>query len=86
MDDNEWANEGSKWCCKVDTCTCSYAAKWLFRKHLERTHSFRMQIGRLGCPFGCPKGPKQQDHGSLNVRILNNPHVKQKWNEKKAFK
>jgi hypothetical protein len=35
MDDNEWVNEGSKWCCKVDTCTCSYVAKWLFCKHLE---------------------------------------------------
>jgi hypothetical protein len=30
MDDNEWATEGSKWCCKVSTCICSYAAKWLF--------------------------------------------------------
>ncbi len=45
-----------------------------------------MQIGRLGCPFGCPRGPRQQDHGSLNARILSNPHVRQKWNEKRAFK
>jgi hypothetical protein len=35
MEDNEWAYESSKWCCKVDACISSYAAKWLFHKHLE---------------------------------------------------
>jgi hypothetical protein len=35
MEDNEWAHEGSKWCCKVDACITSYAAKWLFHKHLK---------------------------------------------------
>ncbi len=30
-------------------------------------------------------GPRQQDHGSMNVHILSNPHVRQKRNEKKAF-
>ncbi len=86
MDENEWVHEGSKWYCKVDACTYSYTAKWLFCKHLERTHSIRMQTGRLGCPFSYPRGPKQQDHGSLNARILSNPHVRQKWNEKRVFK
>jgi hypothetical protein len=36
-------------------------------------------------PFVRPWGPRQQDHGSLNARILGNPHAKQKWNEKKAL-
>jgi hypothetical protein len=30
-EDSEWAHKGSRWCCKVDACTNSYAAKWLFR-------------------------------------------------------
>jgi hypothetical protein len=34
LEDNEWAYEGSKWCCKVDACINSYASKWLFHKHL----------------------------------------------------
>jgi hypothetical protein len=40
MEDSEWAHKGSRWCCKVDACTNSYVAKWLFYEHLERTHSF----------------------------------------------
>jgi hypothetical protein len=35
MEDNEWVHKGSKWYCKVDACTNSYVAKWLFREHLE---------------------------------------------------
>jgi len=30
-------------------------------------------------------GPRQQNHHAMNVRILSNPHVRQKRNEKKAF-
>jgi len=30
-------------------------------------------------------GPRQQDHGYMNARILNKPHARQKWNEKKAL-
>jgi hypothetical protein len=44
-----------------------------------------MQAKKLGCLSTCPKGLKQQDHNSMNAHILNNPHVRQKWNEKKAF-
>jgi hypothetical protein len=35
MENNEWAHEGSKWSCKVVTCTSSYVAKYFSRKHLE---------------------------------------------------
>jgi len=44
-----------------------------------------MQAERSWCPFTFPGGPRQQDHGSMNVHILSNPHVRQKRNEKKAF-
>jgi len=30
-------------------------------------------------------GPRQQDHDSMNVHTLSNPHARKKWNEKKAF-
>ncbi len=44
-----------------------------------------MQAKRSGRPSIHLGGLRQQDHGSMNVYILNNPHAKQKWNEKKAF-
>ncbi len=85
MENNEWAHEGSKWCYKVDACTRSYVAEWLLYKHLEQTHSLWMQIGRLRHPSTRPWGPRQQDHGSMNARILNNLHARQKQNQKKAI-
>jgi hypothetical protein len=44
-----------------------------------------MQVGKSWHPSTHPRGPNQQDHGSTNVRILNNLHVRQKQNEKKAL-
>ncbi len=85
MEDGEWAHKGSRWCCKVDPCTSSYVAKWLFCQHLEQTHSLQMQAKRSGRPSIHLRRLKQQDHGSMNAHILNNPHARQKWNEKKAF-
>jgi hypothetical protein len=44
-----------------------------------------MQAKKSRRPFICHGGPRQQDHGTMNVRILSNPHAREKWNEKKAF-
>jgi hypothetical protein len=44
-----------------------------------------MQAKKSGHPSICPGGPKQQDHNSMNVCILNNLHARKNWNEKKAF-
>jgi hypothetical protein len=44
-----------------------------------------MQARKSRRPSIHPWGPRQQDHGSMNARILSNPHAKQKQNEKKAF-
>jgi hypothetical protein len=85
MEDNEWAHEGSKWCCKVDACISSYVAKWLIRKHLSEHTHFKYKMGNQGCPSIRPRGLRQKDHESMNACILNNPHARQKWNEKKAF-
>jgi hypothetical protein len=44
-----------------------------------------MQAKKSGHPSICPGGPRQQDHNSMNVCILNNLHARKNWNEKKAF-
>jgi hypothetical protein len=44
-----------------------------------------MELGKSGRPSTRVGGPRQQNHHAMNVRILNNPHVKQKQNEKKAI-
>jgi hypothetical protein len=36
--DKEWTKVGSKWKCKVGTCTVAYYAKWLLTKHLKEVH------------------------------------------------
>ncbi len=85
MEENEWFHEGLRGCCKVNACTSSYVGKWLFRKHLDQTHGLQMQLGRYRRSSICFKGLRQQDHISINVCILNDPHARQKWNEKKTF-
>ncbi len=42
----------------------------------------RGKSGHLDTHFG---GPRQKDHSSINVHILNNLHARQKHNEKKAL-
>ncbi len=84
-DVSEWAQKSSKCFRKVDACTSFYVAKQLFCQHLEQTHSLQMHTKKSRCPFIYYGGLEQQDHGSMNVRILNNLHAKKKWNEKKAL-
>jgi hypothetical protein len=44
-----------------------------------------MQRGKSRRLDTCLGGPRQQDHSSMNVHILNNLHARQKHNEKKAL-
>ncbi len=44
-----------------------------------------MEVGKFGHPSTRVGGPRQQNHHAMNVQILNNPHPRQKRNEKKAF-
>ncbi len=85
MEDADRLHEGSKWKCKINGCTNTYAVKWLLRQHLDNKHGFCMELSKYGCPFTCVGGPRQQNHHAVNARILSNPHVRQKQNEKKAF-
>ncbi len=85
MEDNEWIHESSRKCCKVNAYSNSYATKVMFRRHLDQTHGLQKQLSRSKHPSTNPRGFKRQDHTSMNVYILNNPHARQKWNEKKVF-
>ncbi len=78
MEDSGWAHKGSRWCCKVDACISSCAVKWLFYQHLERTHFLQMQAKRSRHPSTHLGGVRQQDQGSMNARILNNLHGREK--------
>jgi hypothetical protein len=44
-----------------------------------------MEVGESSCLSTHVGGPRQQNHHDMDARILNNPHVRQKWNEKKVF-
>jgi hypothetical protein len=44
-----------------------------------------MELGKFGRPSTRVGGPRQQNHHAMNVRILSNPHGRQKRNEKKAL-
>ncbi len=85
MEDADWVHEGSKWKCKINGCTNTYAVKWLLCQHLDNKHRLCMEVGKFGRPFTCVRGPRQQNHHVMNIRILNNPHARQKWNEKKVL-
>jgi hypothetical protein len=81
MENADWVHERSRWKCKINGCTDVYAAKWVLRQHLDNKHRFRMEVGKSSHPFTCVGRPRQQNHHAMNVRILNDPHVRQKWNE-----
>jgi hypothetical protein len=85
MEDSEWAHKGSRWCCKVDACTSFYVFKWCYVNIWSKHTPFKCKPKDHGVHLLFLGGPRQQDHGSMNVHILSNSHVRQKRNEKKAF-
>ncbi len=85
MEDVDWVHKGSKWKCKINGCTNTYATKWLLHQHLDNKHELRMELGKSGRPSTRVGGPRQQNHHAMNARILSNPHARQKRNEKKAL-
>jgi len=85
MEDANWVHERSRWKCKINGCTNTYATKWLFHQHLDNKHGLCMEVGKFGHPFTHVGGPRQQNHHAMNAQILNNPHIGQKQNEKKAI-
>ncbi len=45
---NGWFKVGTRFICKVGTCTQLYATKWLFNKHLLKDHNFVIEVGKFG--------------------------------------
>jgi hypothetical protein len=85
MEDANWVHEGLRLKCKINGCIDAYATRWLLHQHLDNKHGLRMEVSKYGHPSTCIGGPRQQNHHAMNDRILNNPHARQKWNEKKAL-
>ncbi len=55
--DKEWTKVGSKWKCKVGTCTVAYCAKWLLTKHLKEVHGLVAEKAKPGRPSTSVGGP-----------------------------
>jgi hypothetical protein len=70
--DKEWTKVGSKWKCKVGTCTVAYCAKWLLTKHLKEVHSLVAEKSKPRRLLTSARGPRHQDHAKMNARILGN--------------
>jgi hypothetical protein len=82
--DKEWTKVGSKWKCKVSTCTIAYCAKWLLTKHLAQVHGLVAEKSKPGRPSTSAGGPRHQDHAKMNARILGNAMVVQRRNDQKV--
>jgi hypothetical protein len=82
--DKEWTKVGSKWKCKVDTCTVANCAKWLLTKHLKEVHDLVAEKAKPGTPLTSIGGPQHQDHAKMNARILGNAMAIQRRNDQKV--
>ncbi len=58
LKDKEWTKVGSKWKCKVDTCTIAYCAKWLLTQHLKEVHGLVVEKAKPGRPSTIVEGPR----------------------------
>jgi hypothetical protein len=82
--DKEWTKVGSKWKCKVGTCTVAYCAKWLLTKHLKEVHNLVAEKSKPGRPSTFARGLRHQDHAKMNACILGNAMAVQKQNDQKV--
>jgi hypothetical protein len=76
--DKEWTHVGSKWKCKVSTCTIAYCAKWLLTEHLKEVHGFVIEKAKPRRPSTTTGGSRHQNHAKMNVPILGNAMVVQR--------
>jgi hypothetical protein len=67
MKDADWAHERSRCKCKINGCTYTYVAKWLFHQHLDNKHNLHMEVGKYGHPSTHVARPRQQNHHVMNV-------------------
>jgi len=83
--DKEWTKVGSKWKCKVGTCTVAYCAKWLLTKHLKEVHGLVAEKAKPRRPSTSTGGLRHQNHAKMNVRILGNAMAVQRRNDQKVI-
>jgi hypothetical protein len=76
---------GLKWKCKVGICIVAYCAKWLLTKHLKEVYGLVVEKAKLGKLSTCEESPQHQDHVKMNVRILRNAMVMQRWNDQNVM-
>ncbi len=81
--DKEWTKVGSKWKCKVGTCTIAYYANWLLTKHLAQVHGLVAEKSKPGRPSTSAGGPRHQDHAKMNAGILGDAMAIQRRNDQK---
>jgi hypothetical protein len=81
--DIKWTHVGSKWKCKVGTCTIAYCAKWLLTKHLKEVHGLVAEKAKPGRST-VVGGPRHQDHAKMNARTLGNAMAMQRRNDQKV--
>jgi hypothetical protein len=82
--DKEWTKVGSKWKCKVGTCTVAYCAKWLLTKHLAHVHGLVAEKSKPRRLSTSARGPRHQDHAKMNARILGDAMAVQRRNDQKV--
>jgi len=82
--DKEWMKVGSKWKCKVGTCSVTYCDKWLLTKHLKEMCGLMVEKAKPGRPSTSVGGLRHQDHVKMNVRILGNAMAVQRQNYQKV--
>jgi hypothetical protein len=82
--DKEWTKVGSKWKCKVGTCTVAYCAKWLLTKHLKEVHGLVAEKAKPRRFSTSGGGPQHQDHAKMNACILGNAMAVQRRNDQKV--
>jgi hypothetical protein len=64
---------------KINGCIDVYAGKWLLHQHLDGQQTRALhEVGKYVHTSTHVGGPRQQNHHVINVRILNNPHARQK--------
>jgi len=75
---------GSKWKCKIGTCIVACSAKWLLTKHLKEVHGLTTKRAKPRKLSTFKRGLQHQDHVKMNIRILRDAMVVQRWNDQEV--
>jgi hypothetical protein len=82
--DKEWMKVGSEWKCKVGTCIVAYSTKWLLTKHLKEVHGLVVKKVKPRRLSTFERSTQHQDHVKMNICMLRNAMVVQRWNDQKV--